>query len=327
MNWLINSWYQPQPIRWLLWPLSLLYRLAIWLRRSLYRWGLFKQHHLPIPVIIIGNITVGGTGKTPFTIWLAKQLQQAGYRPGIISRGYGGKADHYPQTVSPQSDPEIVGDEPIIISRQTQCPMVVAPDRVAAAQLLLQQSDCNIIIADDGLQHYALGRDIEIVIVDGVRQFGNQFCLPAGPLREPLSRLNHVDFIVHNGGENSAEFMMFLTHQQVCNLANPALKKELDEFINQPLHAVAGIGNPDHFFEKLIAKGLTFTPHPFSDHHAFQKKDLDFNDDTTILMTEKDAVKCHHFAKNNMWYIPITASINGKLDQLILKKLRNITHG
>tara|TARA_R110001583_G_scaffold177418_2_gene332541 strand:+ start:48747 stop:49736 length:990 start_codon:yes stop_codon:yes gene_type:complete len=327
-QWLINSWYQPQPFRWLLWPLSLFYQAILQLRNGLFHRGILKQRYLPVPVIIVGNITVGGTGKTPFVIWLAKQLQQAGYRPGIISRGYGGKAESYPQKVTPDSKPSIVGDEPIIISRHTFCPMVVAPDRVAAGKMLLQDYDCNIIISDDGLQHYALGRDIEIVIVDGQRQFGNKLCLPAGPLREPLSRLTQVDFIVENHGSGSADYTMSLAQLHAINLVDPTKKQALSSFIGQSVHAIAGIGNPQRFFDQLSSQGLKIISHPFNDHHLFQSKDLNFNDNQPILMTEKDAVKCQLFANSNTWYIPIEATINGKLDQHILQKLAGITpHG
>jgi len=328
MNWLINSWYQSNPLRWLLWPLSVLYRLVIALRRSLYRLGWFKQYSVNVPVIIVGNISVGGTGKTPFVIWLAKQLKDAGFRPGIISRGYGGKADHYPQIVTPQSNPRIVGDEPLIISRQSACPMAVAPSRIAAAKQLLDQFDCNIIIADDGLQHYALARDIEIVIVDSKRLFGNQYCLPAGPLREPISRLEQVDFIVHNGSETAAEFTMSTSQGLAINLVDPTIKKEVSDFQNHSVHSVAGIGYPERFFNQLSERGLTVLPHHFGDHHPFQPSDLAFDDDLDILMTEKDAVKCQYFAKKNMWYIPIEATISGKLEQHLLNKLAELPpHG
>lgn len=328
MKWLIDSWYKPHPIRWLLWPLSILYRAVMAGRKLLYSAGLLKQHHLAVPVIVVGNITVGGTGKTPFVIWLAKQLLEAGFKPGIISRGYGGEAESYPHLVTPQSNPVIVGDEPIIISRHTGCPMAVAPNRVAAGQLLLQQHDCDIIISDDGLQHYALGRDIEIVIIDGQRQLGNQYCLPAGPLREPVSRLYEIDFFVHNGAHPSAAFVMNLTQGLAINLHDNKLKQDLNTFAHQPIHAVAGIGNPQRFFDQLNEQGLNITVHPFADHYPFQAKDLQFNDDKPILMTEKDAVKCQVFANKNMWYVPVDASINGKLDQLILHKLAGITpHG
>ncbi|MDO7596610.1 MAG: tetraacyldisaccharide 4'-kinase [Pseudomonadota bacterium] len=327
-QWLINSWYQRQPVRWLLWPLSLIYQAVLKLRRELFRLDILKQRFLPVPVIIVGNITIGGTGKTPFVIWLAKQLQQAGYRPGIISRGYGGKAEYYPQKVMSDSDPSIVGDEPIIISRHTLCPMVVAPDRLAAGMMLLRDYDCNIIIADDGLQHYALGRDIEIVIIDGQRQFGNQLCLPAGPLREPLSRLQNVDFIIENHGSGSANYTMTLSQLHAINLADPTKILALTTFTGKSVHAIAGIGNPQRFFDQLSSHGLLVISHAFDDHHRFQTNDLDFNDNKPILMTEKDAVKCQKFANSNTWYIPIEASISGKLDQHILQKLAGITsHG
>tara|TARA_R110002049_G_scaffold136067_1_gene295723 strand:- start:467 stop:1456 length:990 start_codon:yes stop_codon:yes gene_type:complete len=324
-QWLINSWYKPQPIRWLLWPLSLVYQAILLVRNGLFRAGIFKQHRLPVPVIIVGNITVGGTGKTPFVIWLAHQLQQAGYRPGIISRGYGGKAESYPQKVMPDSEPSIVGDEPIIISRHTMCPMVVAPDRHSAGETLLQDYDCNVIISDDGLQHYALNRDIEIVIIDGQRQFGNQLCLPAGPLREPLSRLKHVDFIVENQGSASENYTMILSQLHAINLADPSKTRPLSSFSGQNVHAIAGIGNPQRFFEQLSSQGLRVMSHAFDDHHPFQAQDLNFDDNQPILMTEKDAVKCQRFANSNTWYIPIEATISGKLNQHILQKLAGIT--
>jgi len=328
MEWLTKSWYQTHPIRWLLWPLSIVYCSIITCRKLLYKVGLFKQYAVKAPVIIVGNITIGGTGKTPFVIWLAKQLQHAGFRPGIISRGYGGKADNYPMSVTSDSDPRQVGDEPIIIARQSQCPMVVAPNRVAAAQQLLEQFDCNIIIADDGLQHYALARDIEIVIVDSKRLFGNQHCLPSGPLREPLSRLEHVDFIVHNGSEAAADFVMTTSQGMAINLVEPNITKKISEFGKQTVHAIAGIGYPQRFFNQLSEQGLSLLPHSFADHHPYQADDLAFDDQLDILMTEKDAVKCQHFANKNMWYIPIEATISGKLDQHLLNKIAELpSHG
>lgn len=329
MKWLINSWYQPHPIRWILWPLSAIYcSIAYYLRKTLYRLNILNHTSLNVPVIIVGNITVGGTGKTPVVIWLAKLLKLAGYKPGIISRGYGGKAEYYPQYVTAQSDPEIVGDEPILISRQSMCPMVVAPNRVAAGKMLLKDFDCDIIITDDGLQHYALDRDIEIAVVDGKRLFGNQYCLPAGPLREPLSRLQNVDFIIHNNSDESTEFNMKFMQGNAINLINPQQTRSLSEFSNQTIHAVAGIGNPEQFFEQLRKQKMTVIPHPFSDHHLFKTADLDFDDSHAILMTEKDAVKCQSIAKKNMWFIPIEASIGGKLEQHLLTKLVGLSsHG
>ena len=329
MNWLISSWYRPHPIRWLLWPFSALYCMVVWCRKQAYQLGIFKQYKIAVPVIVVGNITVGGTGKTPCVIWLAKQLQQGGFRPGIISRGYGSQAENYPQNVTPDSDPVIVGDEPIIISRHTQCPMAISPHRVEAAEYLLQHYDCNIIIADDGLQHAALARDIEIVVVDAERLFGNDLCLPAGPLREPISRINDVDFVIYNGGIGDAyPFNMTLSQGEAINLMDNDMSKELIHFHDKTVHAVAGIGNPNRFFKQLINQGLTLQHHAFNDHHVFNADDLDFGDDVPILMTEKDAVKCQSFATKNMWFIPIEATMSGKLNHKIIQKLSEITnHG
>jgi len=328
MKWLTDSWYQRKPIRLLLLPFSILYQLVIALRQLAYKTGLFKQQGVTVPVIIIGNITVGGTGKTPVVIWLAEQLKQAGYKPGIISRGYGGHADSYPQPVRPTSDPSIVGDEPVIISQQTDCPMAVSPKRVEAAQYLIDSHRCDVIISDDGLQHYALARDIEIAVVDGMRLFGNHYCLPAGPLREPIVRLRTVDFIIFNGSHSGADYVMTLNPGPVINVADNRVRKDLADFGLQTVHSIAGIGHPERFFNYLRDAGLNITPHPFADHHRFRAIDLHFNDTNPILMTEKDAIKCRAFATDNMWYIPVKASIDNHLADHILSKLAGIlSHG
>jgi len=326
-KWLVNNWYQAYPVWWsliLLLPFSALYRLIMGLRRCLYRLNILKYHRLTVPVIIVGNISVGGTGKTPAVIWLAKQLQHAGYHPGIISRGYGGQAEQYPISVTPHSDPAHVGDEPLIISRQSHCPIIVSPNRVQAGEFLLQHHDCDVIISDDGLQHYALERDIELLIVDGKRQFGNGYCLPTGPLREPLSRLQSVDFIVHTMSQNDIDYTMNLIQTQAINIVDNSLVQALEYFHHKTVHAVAGIGHPERFFEQLQQQGITVIAHPFADHHPFQISDLDFNDDLPILMTEKDAVKCQHFDNNKLWFIPIEATINGKLARNLLTQLAGL---
>jgi len=320
-KWLSESWYKPHAIRWFLSPLSGLYRLVSFIRKQCYFLGFFKQHRLPVPVIIVGNINVGGTGKTPFVIFLIQCLQQHGFNPGVISRGYGGHSDNYPITVSNNSDPAIVGDEPVIIARQTNCPVVVSPTRVEAARFLLEHHECDLIVSDDGLQHYALARDIEIVLVDAQRKFGNQSCLPAGPLREPLTRLQDVDYIVYNGAANDTAFNMTLSARHAINLSDVNVTKSITDFQGQEVHAVAGIGNPKRFFNQLAQLGIYIIPHEYDDHHLFVKQDLEFNDNKTILMTEKDAVKCQSFATNNMWFIPVEASVSGNLDQLIIQKL------
>ncbi len=322
-NWLLNSWYQPQPIRWLLSPLSGLYRVITSLRKWCYEQGIFKQSKLPCSVIIVGNITVGGTGKTPFIIWLAKQLSQAGFKPGIISRGYGGYSEHYPLDVNADSDPEVVGDEPLMIARRTQCPVVVSPNRYQSGVALLENYDCDVILSDDGLQHYALARDIEIVIIDGQRYFGNQYCLPAGPLREPLSRLKSVDFIVENTPNDVLEnhYPMTLIPTQLRNVLDETIHKSIESFHHQPLHAVAGIGHPSRFFNQLKKDRLTILEHAFADHHNFHPHDLEFDDDKPIIMTEKDAVKCQSFATSNMWYLPVEAQLPSSLFEHIINKL------
>ncbi len=301
-----RSWYEPSLLTWLLLPVSYLYRLLVWLRQKAYAAGLLKTQRLPIPVIVVGNITVGGTGKTPLVIWLCEYLKKMGWKPGVVSRGYGGKSGSS-QLVNEASDPYLVGDEPVLIARCTRCPVSVGRDRVATAQKLLDKFSCDIIVSDDGLQHLALGRDIEIAVIDGERRFGNKLCLPSGPLREPVSRLNTVDMKVTNGKALENEHEMTLLMSDAVNLVDHSNRKALDEFRDKSIHAIAGIGNPDRFFFQLRRKELNILPHPFPDHHNFTKTDLDFNDNLPVLMTEKDAVKCSAFASENHWYVPVDA--------------------
>lgn len=326
MKWLTDSWYQPHPIRWLLLPLSLLYRLIAGIRKQAYQRDWLTRHNMPVPVIVVGNISVGGTGKTPFVLWLCEKLREAGYRPGIISRGYGGKANHYPLDVKDDTAVNQSGDEPALIARRSQCPVVVDPDRSRAAVHLLSQHHCDVIISDDGLQHYALQRDIEICLVDGQRRFGNKLCLPAGPLREPMSRLQQVDFVVYNGEAATQRYQMQLHASHWLNLSSDE-QLPLQVFAAQEVHAVAGIGNPQRFFDLLAEHGIIVHPHPFDDHHAFAAPDLTFNDDLPVLMTEKDAVKCQSFASENYWYLPVSAEINDDLAHAILTKLKDPTDG
>lgn len=309
-------WYQRHILSYLLLPFTGIYYIIISIRKCLYKYGIKKITKPKVPIIIVGNITVGGTGKTPFVIWLAEYLQQQGMRPGIVSRGYGGGNITYPHLVSIDDSAMHVGDEPLLLARRTKCPVVIDPNRVNAAQHLLQQTNCNIIISDDGLQHYALGRDLEIVITDSQRRLGNGFLLPAGPLRESKKRLKTVDMIIANGAE------MQLIAAKSCNLAQPNLTQNLLEFSGKKVHAVAAIGNPDRFFEMLQTHGLKITAHPFPDHHMFTTSDLDFADNMPVIMTEKDAVKCQNIAKENWWYVPVDATISEPTIQK-LKKLIN----
>jgi tetraacyldisaccharide 4'-kinase len=307
-RWARYVWYEDVFIASWLTVFSMLFIDISRFRRYLYRKNILETFKLSCPVIIVGNITVGGTGKTPLVIALAKQLQQAGFRPGIISRGYGGK-NCGAISVSADSSPAQVGDEPILIAQKTGCPVAVAVKRIAAAQLLINEADCNIIISDDGLQHYALKRDIEIAVIDGERRFGNNSCLPGGPLREPIERLNEVDFIIVNGTpEETREIPMTFTAEMAIHLKTGA-QKPLVEFKGQTCHALAGIGNPARFFTFLAAKGLETINHPFPDHHFFNAKQIHFKDALPVFMTEKDAVKCRAFASDNHWFVPIEAQL------------------
>ena len=314
-------WYLRSPWMILLTPLSLVYRIVIWLRRYAYRFGLLASHKLPVPVIVVGNITVGGTGKTPLVAWIVNYLKTAGYHPGVVSRGYRGKAGSWPQQVRPDSDPAMVGDEAVLLAGICKCPMSVAPDRVAAAAALIEHNDCDIIVSDDGLQHYALQRDVEIAVVDGIRRYGNGLSLPAGPLREPLKRLTEVDIVVVNGLGGGSEFPMKMKSEAAISLIDGEKQCELSDFYGQPVHAVAAIGNPDRFFSSLRQAGMQVEEHAFPDHYFFRKEDITFDDGKPVLMTGKDAVKCRHLAGSNHWYVPVqtnmTAEFSARLRELL----------
>jgi len=327
-RWFVDAWYQEMYISTWFVPLSLLYVDVIKFRRFLYRLGVLKSTRLPVPVIIVGNITVGGTGKTPLVIWLVELLQQQGYKPGVITRGYGGTANKVPQEVSADSDAAMVGDEAVLLARRCACPVTVGVNRVAAARHLLARHACDVIISDDGLQHYALQRDIEIAVIDGQRRFGNGYCLPAGPLREPAERLRQVDLVVANGATEllDGEYGMQCQGDELVNLATGE-RQPLTGFNNVACHAVAAIGNPARFFALLKAAGVECTAHAFPDHHAFTAADLQFKDDKPVLMTEKDAVKCLGFAQTNYWYLPIRAVLPEAFSQQILKLLTEKHHG
>lgn len=320
---LLLTWQEKSGLAKFLRPLSWLFCFIVFCRRMAYRLRFKSTEKLAVPVIVVGNITVGGTGKTPLVIWLAGFLKSQGYKPGIVCRGYGGKARHWPQQVRPDSDPVAAGDEAVLISRRTTCPMAVGPDRVTAGKELLHyHPECNVIISDDGLQHYALDRDIEIVVIDGMRRFGNEYCLPAGPLREPVSRLEKVDLIVTNGVAGKDEHAMKYNSSQFCNLSDETNCRSLDELKDMDVHAVAGIGNPQRFFEQLQAQGARLTPHAFPDHHYYLPEELDFSDDKNVVMTEKDAVKCKRYANVNHWFIPITAELQDKFSNELMKLLK-----
>lgn len=315
-------WQSVNLVSVLLWPLSVIYAGFATARYYAYQQGVLKSSQLDVPVIVVGNITVGGTGKTPLVIRLAQLLKEHGYHPGIVSRGYGGNAQSWPRPVTPLSDPHEVGDEPVLLARRCNCPVVVGPDRVAAAQELLSKhkTECNVIIADDGLQHYALGRDIEIAVIDYNRGFANGACLPAGPLREPRKRLKQVSFVVEHGTDRG-EHAMTLVGERAVNLLDPSVTCSLTGFRTHSVHAVAGIGDPDRFFHFLRSQGIRTINHPFPDHHTFTDADLAFEDELTVLMTEKDAVKCKPLARDSFWYIPVQACLDPLLEDQILRRL------
>ncbi len=321
------SWSRRGLLACALWPLSQVFRLLSALRRGLFRIGLLRSTRLPLPVIIVGNIFIGGTGKTPLTIWLVEALRQAGYRPGVIARGYGAQAQTV-RLVSLTSLAQEVGDEPLLIVGRTGVPMVVGRDRVAAAQALMaQHPEVNLIISDDGLQHYRLARDIEIVLADS-RGNGNGWLLPAGPLREAATRRR--DFSVFNNAQavvdQPAQFTMQLTGQFAEQLVDGARRLPLHSLPPGQKLAAAGIGNPGRFFSLLREAGLTFTELPLPDHYAYTDDPFTAQPAQLILITEKDAVKCrqHPALKNDprIWVVPVEAHIDAALAEQILEKLR-----
>ncbi len=320
-----------------------LFWLISTLRRLLYSAGILKQIQIPVPVIVVGNISVGGTGKSPLTAYLVKELKKKGYRPGIVSRGYGGKSEHYPLLVNDLSKTSEAGDEPVMLYQMTNSPVVVDPIRSRAALKLYNDHDCNVIICDDGLQHYALSRDIEICVIDGQRGLGNGHLLPVGPLRESKKRLSDVDFVVVNGdkcsveplikseGINPSEFLfgMTLRAADLVNLFDVNVLP-INELKCLDIHAVAGIGNPDRFFNALKELGANVDGEGHPDHHDFVLTDIEFNDDLPVVMTHKDAVKCRPLFNqdlsgkpSNLWYMPVDAQIDESFIDSLCEQLKN----
>ena len=330
----LDAWYGQR--RWTLWllPLMALFLLLSQLRR--WRLCRHRQVRLHTPVIVVGNISLGGTGKTPLLIALVKHFQQQGYQPGVISRGYGGKAPAYPYLLEHTSTAVEAGDEPISIYRQTGCAVCVGPDRVAAARLL-EDKGCDLLLSDDGLQHYRLGRDIEMAVVDGQRGLGNGYCLPVGPLRETAERLLAVDWVVVNSP--AANFALPLD-EPVYTIAMDIQPQHwvrmvdgeclpLSHLQGQQVHALAGIGNPQRFYRSLHSLGLTLEPHDFPDHHSYTAAELQFAPPRPLVMTEKDAVKCQAFAQPDWYYLAVQAhlpevfwqALDGKLQRVIEHKI------
>jgi tetraacyldisaccharide 4'-kinase len=328
---LTQLWYRTTAGPSLLQPLSWLYGLITCLRRWLYTHGWQKIENAGRPVIVVGNLTVGGTGKTPLVAWLAEQLAQSGLKVGIVSRGYGGSSQ-VPQVVHGESSWRDVGDEPLLLKRLTGCDTVVARDRVAGARELVALG-VDVVIADDGLQHLRLARQCEIVVIDGARGFGNGRLLPAGPLREPASRLRDAVIAVVNGVPEHASLLagphrlppdalqMSLYGDDAHRLDGLAIAQPLEHFRGQRVHAVAGIGNPSRFFRNLRARGLDVIEHPFADHHPFVAADLTFDDDLPVLMTEKDAVRCRSLATARLWYVPVVARFSESQGRELLDRI------
>lgn len=362
-------WQSRRGIALLLYPLSLLFRLLVWLRRLGFRYGLKQVATASAPVIVVGNLSVGGAGKTPLVIALVEHLQTSGWRPAIVSRGYGG-SEAAPTLVDNASAHSVVGDEALMLARRTGVPVAVCAKRADAAALLTADSGCNVIVSDDGLQHYALARQLEICVIDATAGLGNGWCLPAGPLREPPSRLREVDLIVYSGVAGNSDrrktvrdsiaqwlaqsapvasttgasttgasttgasttatsttvvkpeqYTYKLRVEEVANLREPSLCRNLADFSGGRVHAVAGIGQPDKFFRQLRAAGLNIIEHAFADHHLFQESDLTFGDGLDVLMTEKDSVKCEAWAPRNFWSVKVVAELDSGIVDAVLERL------
>ena len=326
MKRLDHYWYSQNLVAWSLLPLSWLFCIVVMLRRLLYANGLLPSYSLPVPVVIVGNISVGGTGKTPLLISLCDFLVHNGFKPGVVSRGYGAAVSGE-YSVGVNDNAADCGDEPVLIRQRTGRPVIIGTDRVAAARKLLAENDCDVILSDDGMQHYRLERDIEIAVVDTQRKYGNGYCLPAGPLREPRSRLDEANMVVYHGNPRE-KYHFTLEFGDVANVATGE-KRKLSSFSNSTVHAVAGIGHPWRFFNQLRSEGLDVIGQAFPDHHVYTTGDIEFKDDSPILMTEKDAVKCRNLqpAANsggtiaNVWAVPVSAKISDQLGSELIELL------
>ncbi|MGH1373562.1 MAG: tetraacyldisaccharide 4'-kinase [Cellvibrionaceae bacterium] len=340
----LDAWYQGRWWLWLLWPLSMVLRLLAAVRR---RHLSQKSEALEVPVIVVGNITLGGTGKTPVIISLVNHLREKGFNPGVLSRGYGAKAPHYPYLVTPLSPVVESGDEPLLIALEAQCPVMIGADRIASARALIDEHQCDILLSDDGLQHYRLSRQWEICVLDATRLWGNGLCLPAGPLREPPKRLAEVDAILLNGvlsqpQQAQPQIKLLLGDSHTLSL-KPSAWHKLDDGTRCSIadfeqmtqgsnreaksgYAVTGIGNPDRFFQTLSSLGVDCPNRSFPDHYAFSASDLAFAGDNLLMMTAKDAVKCRSFARPNWWYLSVRAQLSesfwAQLDDFLRRQTR-----
>lgn len=324
-----DRWYAAQRPALALRAAASLYGVLAHTRKCLYERGLLRQIRLPIPVVMVGNITVGGTGKTPLTLWLADALERAGRRPGIACRSYRAHADT-PALVRPADDPAQKGDEAVLMATRAGCPVWSGPKRArTAVALIAAHPDVDVLLCDDGLQHYALERDLELAVVDAARGFGNGWLIPAGPLREPIARLECVDAIVLNGEADVPglphaipRYRMRLRGDSFSRVGHPEHMRNVREFAGKRIAAIAGIGHPERFFGHLRSLGLEFEPKAFPDHHRYAPSEIAALDADYVLMTEKDAIKCARFADGRMWMLPVSADVDAALLDNILGRIQ-----
>lgn len=315
----MRHWYRRGAVYWLLWPASQAFGLVTAIRRLLFRLGWLYSAHPGIPVIIVGNLTAGGSGKTPLVLWIAEFLSGRGRHPAIVSRGYGARVE-VPRAVSIASLPAEVGDEPVMLARRSGCPVWVGADRLQVIEALrARHPEVDVVVLDDGLQHYRLRRDIEIAVVDA-RGLGNGQLLPAGPLREPAARLKTVDAVVSHGAPIRG-YAMRLDGEVLHRMTDASQRELVAAFAGQKVHAVAGIGDPTRFFAHLAGFGVEALPHSFPDHHSYDPRELQFGDDLPVMMTEKDAVKLRHAARPNWWMLPVTAKLDPAFGEWLLGRL------
>ena len=320
-------WYHPNILLWFLLPISWLYCLVVFIRRKLYQLNLKRSYDCQVPVVVIGNIVVGGSGKTPLLISLCEYLKTKGITPGVVSRGYGGDFIGVKQVTHTDSA-KSVGDEPLMIYQCAGVPVVVGSDRVATVQYLIENNSCDVVLSDDGLQHYRMKRDFEIAVVDASRRHGNGFCLPAGPLRERISRLDDVDMVVYNGADgvasNECSYQLQTIGLQQLNGDDVKLISSLSD---QSVHAVAGIGDPSRFFKQLQKDGVTIIEHAYPDHHDYQQNDFNGWSEECIIMTEKDAVKCRELSLNDAWVLSVKATFSDELESKLSTNLLPLLRG
>lgn len=319
-----QQWYEPKPWGVLLAPFAKAFEAVSNLRKYLYKSKILARYKSTVPLVVVGNITVGGGGKTPFVIALAKLLKEHGYKPGIVSRGYKGIYDG-PFYVSQYSDPKKVGDEPVLLAKQSSCPVMIAKTRSLGIAELVKHHNVDIVLSDDGLQHYAIIPDISIALVDSKRMFGNGKLLPQGPLREKVSSLKNFDFVLQSTKQDNSYYYIN-ENLPAYMLNNKMCAKDLSQFEGQTVHAIAGIANPQKFFEGIESYGIKVIKHPFADHHSFSNAEIDFSDQYPIFMTEKDAVKCQRFANPKHWVVPIVAKPSADFCDKFIKKLQELSN-